>query len=125
MRKDKYRILNALFSIEDVLELKGTGSNIKCPFHGHDRKPSAHVYPGVNKLWCFTEGRFYSVTDCAKIMGKSIDEMYSDLVEKYGGEENLIAEFKEVELKPKRENMKLDEAETISDFFDRYFYEGK
>ena len=118
---NKYKIINSLFSIEEVLEVSNTSSNIKCPFHGNDRKPSSHIYNDVNKLWCFTEGRFYSVTDCAKVMGKSIDEMYADLVEKYGGEENLLTEYKEVEFKPQRENIKRNEQETISDFADRYF----
>ena len=115
---NKYRILNYLFPIEDVLELKDRGKNIRCPFH-KDKKPSSHIYD--NSLWCFTESRFYNVTDIAKAENKSIEDMYLDLVERYGSEEALLEEFKKIEIAPKREKIVREEAETITDFADRYF----
>ena len=119
---NKYKVLNALFPVEEVLELKNRGTNIKCPFH-RERRPSAHIYSGDNHLYCFTCGKQYTSTDIAKVMGKSIDDMYADLIERNGGEETLLAEFKEVELKPVREKMIRSENETITDFADRYFGE--
>ena len=47
--------------------------------------------------------------------------MYLDLVERYGSEEALLEEFQKIEIAPKREKIVREEAETITDFADRYF----
>ena len=118
---NKYRVVDALYPIEEILNVKNASKNVKCIFHGDDRKPSSHIYE--NHLYCFTCGRNYYVTDIAKVEKKSVEDLYADLVERFEGEEALLEEFKQYALmnQPK-EKIVRSETETITDFFDRYFF---
>lgn len=49
--------------------------NVMCPFHGHDNKPSMHLYEDTNSFYCFTCGESGSVIDFVqKIKGYSSPE---------------------------------------------------
>jgi len=65
---------------------------------------SLHIYSD-NHAFCFTCSRQFSSVDVASFKGRVIDDLYAELVQKYGSEEKLLEDFKDAEstkYKPKR-----------------------
>ena len=76
-------IIDTLYPIHKILNLKKTTSNIKCPSPDHDdKKPSAHIYN--NRVWCFTCKRYFSVINIINFQKLNKNVFYKELEDLYG-----------------------------------------
>lgn len=66
------RVFNSFFAITDFITVQENGSMF-CPFHDDERggKPSAKFYldeDGIERIYCYSEGRQFTAYDCVKIL---------------------------------------------------------
>jgi hypothetical protein len=114
--KDKNTLREVISRVIPISELMDaeTEHNLYCPFHDDEGggKPSAKIYrhdqDGVEKLWCYSEGRFYTSYD------------YITLVEEGNPMSTLMKQDNLPDLKPivqdiqnQQENFRQEQAKEI------------
>ena len=117
---DKNKIIDKLYPLENLLGVKNTGSNFSCPFH-EDRKPSAHFYKDSNSIFCFSEHRNYYVSDFIRKDGLNVNELFEELIEIYGSEEEVLKEYELVKDDKVKEKIVREDNEEFLTFTDRFF----
>jgi len=116
--RERYRILNIVLDIGEIVGVKDRSKNIRCMFHD-DSKPSAHIYD--NRIYCFACGRFYSVVDVLLKQGKDINKIFDSLVSKYGLENLLKIANENKKARYKYNMVKRLDGEGKEEFTYRYF----
>jgi hypothetical protein len=117
---DQDIILNKLYLIGKLLEIKNTKKNIHCPnFIEHkneDKHPSAKVYE--NQVYCFACSTVYRVTDIIKLKKLDKHELFQEILKDYSKEE--LEEICKEEKVIKKDIKKVVNEDFI-DYTKRYF----
>jgi hypothetical protein len=112
-------VLNTLYPIEKILNLKDKKKNIKCPNiidHPSDKKPSSHIYE--NHVYCFTCARRYYVIDIIKFNNLDKNELLKEILQQYTKEE--IEELCK-DIKVEKKEIKKVKNEDFLEFTKRFF----